>query len=294
MIVVGKDDFSEGLAKELGVKHVELETRTFPNSEINPRVMNEAKGEKVLVVLRTGSQEKHHPNRLVIETLLAVRQLKEMGAEPIVVWPWFPYSLQDESFRDGEPKSAEYVLDMLHTSGATAFFTVSAHMDRGEGKMDYYTKMPCYTLSGFKAIAEYLKGKVTGPVVIGPDFTSNESAKEVQAVLGGEVNSVEKARDKETGETEITKHDVKELVGKDVVVVDDIANTGGTLAGAIKLCKENGATKVVSCVVHPVLAEDCLAKVSGEGEFVATDTIDSPISKITVVPALAGLIQKQL
>lgn len=297
MIVVGSDAFGEALAKELGVDYIPFETRIFPNFEINPRIMLEGKdvsGEKVLLVVRTGSQSEHDPNRLFLETLLLVRNLSELGAEPVVVWPWFAYSLQDKVFRDGEPLSARYVLDAFVDAGAKAFFTVSPHMDREEGKMGFYQKIPCYTMSGFKVIADYLKDKVNNPVVIGPDFTSDSSAKEVQAVLGGESTVIHKSRDKDTGETVIEKHELSDLSGRDIVIVDDIANTGGTLAKAIKLCKENGATKVISCVVHPVLAKNCLERVSNEGEFLGCDTIDSPISKIPVVPALAEFIQKQL
>lgn len=294
MIVVGKDEFSEALAGELGLGHIPFETRVFANFEVNPRIMlggKDLSGEKVLLVVRTKSQQEHGPNEMFIETLLLVRSLKELGAEPIVVWPWFIYSLQDKVFREGEPLSAKYLLDSLRDAGAIGFFTVSAHMDRTEGKMDYYKAIPCYTMSGFKVIAEYLRGEVKNPVVIGPDFTSDYSAKEVQAILGGDSASIHKSRDRDTGETKIEKHDLANLDGRDVVIVDDMANTGGTLAKAIKLCKENGATNVISCVVHPVLAKNCLERVSAEGEFLGTNTVDSPISKIDVVPAFAEFIR---
>ena len=303
-VVVGRDHFSKELANRLGADHVMLKTRVFPNFELNPRIMLEGKsieGKQALVVVRPKSQEEHDPNAMLVETLLTLKNLKEQGAKPVVVWPWFPYSLQDKVFREGEPSSAHSILDMLHDAGATAFFTVSAHMDRQDGKIrniektgDYYDKMPCYTMSGFKAIAEHLQGKVKNPVVIAPDFTSDESAKEIKAMIGGESAAIHKTRDVDTGATEITTHDLNDLSGRHVVIVDDIANTGGTLAKAIKLCKDNGAEKVVSVVVHPVLAENCLERVSKEGEFIGCDTIDSPISKITVVPALAAFIKGKL
>jgi hypothetical protein len=77
-------------------------------------------------------------------------------------------------------------------------------------------------------------------------------------------------------------------------IVDDLANGGGTLTTAIKLCKKSGAAKIISCVVHPVLVGNCLERVSAEGEFIATDTIESPISKISVIPALVGFIKGKL
>jgi ribose-phosphate pyrophosphokinase len=295
MIVVGSDGFAESLASQLGAGFVRFETRVFPNSEINPRLMLDGRsvaGEKALLVVRTGSQDDHRPNRMLVETILLLRTLSQLGASPAVVWPWFAYSLQDKSFRDGEPRSAECVLDLLRDAGARAFFTVSSHMDRRDGAMGYYTKMPCFTMSAFPLIAEHLRGKVDRPLVIGPDFTSDFSAKEVSAALGGESSSVHKKRDKDTGETTITSHGITGVGGRDVVIVDDIANTGGTIAKAIKLCKENGAKRVISCVVHAVLAKDCLGRVSSEGEFVACDTIDSPISKVTVVPRLAEFIKR--
>ncbi len=297
MIVAGSDEFAKGIAKQLGVGYLPFETRVFPNFEINPRLLLNGKsvaGEKVLLVVRTGSQQEHKPNRLFLETLLLTRKLFSLGAEVIVVWPWFAYSLQDKVFRDGEPLSAKYVLDALVDAGAKAFFTVSAHMDREEGRMSYYSRIPCYTMSGFKAIAQYLKGKVKNPIVLGPDFTSGYSATEVQAVLGGESLAIHKVRDRDTGETKVEEQSLSGVSGRDVVIVDDIANTGGTLAKAIKLCKESGAKKVMSCVVHPVLAKNCLERVSAEGEFIATDTIRSPISKVTVVPVLAEFIRTRL
>ena len=297
MIVAGNDGFAEGLADVLGAGYLPFETRVFPNFEINPRLLLGGKGvsgERVLLVVRTGSQQEHKPNRMFLETLLLTKKLSELGAEVIVVWPWFAYSLQDKVFREGEPLSAKYVLDALADAGANAFFTVSAHMDRREGEMGYYSRIPCYTMSGFRAIANYLKGKVGNPLVLGPDFTSGYSAMEVQSIIGGESLAIHKVRDRNTGETKVEEQSLSIVAGRDVVIVDDIANTGGTLAKAIKLCKDGGAARVISCVVHPVLAKSCLERVSAEGEFISTDTIRSPISKISVVPALAEFIRTRL
>jgi len=128
--------------------------------------------------------------------------------------------------------------------------------------------------------------------VLGPDLTAGSGAEVVAEVLGaGESSALEKSRDTMVGDTE-TKGELPELGGRDVVIVDDIAATGGTMAKAVKMCQEKGAGKVICAVVHPVLALDCLNLIRNTGAvFVACNTIESAISRIHVEKKIAEFIK---
>jgi ribose-phosphate pyrophosphokinase len=212
--------------------------------------------------------------------------LKELGADRIdVLMPYFVYSRQDKIFRQGEPLSAKYVLELMKSAGATGFYCISSHLHREEGKFD--AAIPAFNISGFGAIADYLKIlKLKNPMIIGPDKKSGLFAKEVAEILHCESTFLEKKRDLDTGNVKtITKLDLSD---RDAVIVDDIVSSGVTLINAIENLKN--PNKVICAVVHPVLTGDCLKRVSAKSEFVACNTIDSPISKISVVERIANFI----
>lgn len=284
MIVVGpKDGFSEELAEKLGVDFVELEKRIFPDREICPRVLGQVSGR---VVLTNRMSLPTDPNRYLTEFLITIKNLKELGAEKIdVLMPYFVYSRQDKIFRDGEPFSAKYVLELMKNAGATSFYCISSHLYRKEG--EFSAAIPSFNISGFVAIANYLKTiELNDPIIIGPDKKSVLFAKEVGDILNCEYTSLEKTRDLDTGEIDtITKLD---LDGHDAIIVDDIASSGGTLVNAIDNLKN--PNKVICAVVHPVLTGDCLKKVSSKAEFIACNTIESPISKISVIDKITNFI----
>lgn len=294
MHVVGvKDEFNKKLAEELG-ELIELEKHVFPDGELRPRILGEdLEGKEVLLVNRTGGGKDFNPNNMLLETLFTVKNLKSMGAKVNLLMPYFVYAMQDKVFRPGEPHAAKYVLELLKSAGVEKLFVVCAHMQRERGKLEFSETLDAYNISVFKDIAKHLKEKdLNDPIVIGPDFTSSESAGEVAELIGAKSTAIHKVRDLETGETEINEEDIEELEGRDVVIVDDIAETGGTMAKAVDLCKKRGAGKIICAVVHPVLAGNCLERIRGKGaEFIATNTLDSEISCISVEKTIAKQVQ---
>lgn len=293
--VVGpRDGFSEKIAEKLGKQFIELDTKIFSDNEIKPTLSsNEIKGKEVLVVNRTKASSNFDPNSYLIELLFTIRNLKELGARKITVFmPYFVYGRQDKIFLRGEPLSSRYVFDLLKQAGADRLITVNSHMYRQEGKLDYYPDLDAYNLSVFPLIGEYTKKvySLENPLVMGPDFTSNGSAKEVADVLGTSKISLTKTRDLETGRIK-TEGNI-DVSGRDILIVDDIASSGGTLEKAIKICKQNGAEKIICVVVHPVLAKNCLDKIKETGaEFIATNTIDSKISKIDITDKVVEFLK---
>lgn len=264
--------------RALGGEILGLEIRKFPDGEKYVRVLGDA-GEVTVVSSTFFPQDEH-----IIELLLIGDALREKGAEKLrAVVPYFGYSRQDRVSKEGEPVSVRavmralglyydelYVFD-LHNPETLRFFP-------GKG----------VNLSPARAIAEYFSEKLGDGIVLAPDKGARERAKAVAQELGLEYSHFEKRRISPT-EVEMRPVDV-DVEGRNVLIVDDIISTGGTMIKAANLLREMGAKKVFVAATHGVFAEGAIERVSkAVDELAVTNTIPTPVSRISIVPEIVQL-----
>ncbi len=281
-IVVGNNDFGKNLASRLNAQFVLFEQRTFPDGEVCPRILGRVDDDVILVNRMKLPLE---PNRYFVETVLLVKKLKDLGAKNVdVVMPYFVYGRQDKVFRSGEPLSARFVLEVLHNAGADRFFTVSSHTQREQDRLSL--SKSAYNINGFVSIGNYLRGKsFSNPVIVGPDSGAEFFAKTVASILGCDYVLLDKRRDLDTGTVEM--HSTTDFSGKEAIIVDDIISSGSTIVPAVDICKKQGAKSVYCYVVH-LVSDKGIGRISPHvSEFLVSDTIDTPISGISVVDQLA-------
>ncbi len=296
MLLVGpNDDFNIKLAENLGVELVALDRRVFPDGEVCPRVLGDTRDEDVVLSLRMGAGS-GSPNRYLMEVLFTLRNLKEhMGAKSItLVMPYFPYARQDAIFRPGEPLSSKYLGELLEAAGADAVISVTVHLHRIGGFSELFEGAKAVNVSGFEALADKIRElPLRDPFILGPDTESIHWARELAHYYGTEeFDAFKKERDIATGEIKTYVKEI-DLSGRDVIVVDDMVSTGGTMANAVKEAKRMGARIVVSAFVHPVLAPKAVDRILGAGAdiIIATDTIEWSGSKASVVGSIAEAVQ---
>ena len=302
MIVVGvKDSFNLGLAGELKADFIEIKMRRFPDGEICPRMIIEDgsifKEAKVILSHRLRAGE-GRPNDYLIEVIFASKRIIELGANEVyLVMPYLVYMRQDEPFRIGEPFSAKYVLKILHSSGIRKLFTVTAHFHRRRNFKELYEGLDAYQVSGFPALARYVSKKYTlkDPFILAPDEEAIVWAKEFADIVGGEAGALKKIRDLDTGEIKTIAAEYN-LEDRDVVVVDDIVSTGGTMRNALLYARKRRAHRIYSCFVHPVLAGNALEKIKdvNPDDIVATDTLIWDRSKVSILPDLLKLVKREV
>lgn len=296
MILVGpKDEFVEELKNRLNIELIEIEKKVFPDRELRPRILNidKIKYQEVLFVNRP--DRPLDMNKYLMESILAIKILKSAGAKKIrFICPYLPYARQDKIFRPGEPLSASWIIKMIKDAGAEKIITVSCHFHPEEGVVDNYG-IDMYNVSGFKAISAYLRNmNLENPVIIGPDEKAGTWAKEIADIVGAEYDSLKKERNRDTGEIKTIDKLNIETSGRDVVIIDDMAAGGGTLVNALDILGQKPKRKI-AIVVHPLLLGNCLKKVREKSDlFLATDTIPSEISKISVVGEIAKIIEHDI
>lgn len=220
----------------------------------------------------------------LIELLLIGDALRERGFTKLrAVVPYLAYSRQDRVTKEGEPISVRaimreiglyydelYVFD-LHNPETLRFFPGKA-----------------VNLSPARAIAEYFKDKLGDGVVLAPDKGARARARAVAEKLGLEYSHFEKKR--------VSPREVKmwpvdiDVVGKNVLIVDDIISTGGTMVKAANLLRARGAEKIFVAATHGVFAEGAIERVSrAVDELAVTNTIPTPVSRISIVPDILAL-----
>ncbi len=294
LIVIGGSSSSilaSKVAQELSIEAGRLEIRRFPDGEKYLRVLEEVKDQNVVVI-----QSIHHtPDELLFEYLLIVDTLKDLGARKVVGFiPYFAYARQDERFHPGEALSFKTVTKLMESVGTDEIFTIDMHQHRVLKSSEIF-KIPSHNLSAMSLLADYVKkaAKLQNPLVIGPDAEAEQWAKIAAERLQTDYDVFEKKR---LGDERVEERPRRaNAKGRDVLIVDDIISTGGTIVEALRIIFSQGARHVDVACTHPILASGALAKIqeAGAGDIVGTDTVPSPISYVSVAPLIAEEIKRR-
>lgn len=285
------------VARELGLKTEKTEIRRFPDGEKYLRVLDSVKDEDLVVI-----HSFHHiPDELLFEYLLLVDTLKDLGARRVISFiPYFAYARQDRRFNSGEAVSLKTVCKLVESVGTDEIYTIDMHQHRI--KFSEVFKIPSHDLTAMLLLAEHVRriGILKNPIVIGPDVEAGQWAKMVAQRLRTDYVVFEKER--LGSETVKIRPGEASAEDRDVLIVEDIISTGETIIETLKTVFSQGARAAVVACTHPILVDDALARIyeAGAHRVIATDTVPSQISCVSVAPLIAdelrkiGLVRTQL
>ncbi len=202
----------------------------------------------------------------------------------MAVIPYFGYARQDRRGMAREPITAKLVADLLERAGVTRVLTMDLHTEQIQGFFD----IPVDNLSGRPLIIEALSRKdVEGCVVVTPDIGSIKLARAYAEALKVDLAIVDKRR--VSAEQVEMAAIIGDVQGKDVLLVDDMCSTGGTLKTAARVCKQSGAKRVIAAVTHGLFVGKGLLEDSGIEKIVMCNTVPSPTTidsaKLEIVSA---------
>jgi len=266
---------AEDISKKLKQPLARTTIKRFPDDEWYVRVLDDIKGEDVLIVQTT------YPDTKIIELLLLQDAVYEAGANKIIiVIPYFGYCRQDKKFETGESISARAIAEHISLH-ADYVITVDPHKDY---LLDFFN-VPAISCSAVSEIANYLKMKEIN-FVLAPDKGAKKTAKEAGNIIGCEYDYMDKTRiDANTVEIKPKKLEAR---NKNVALIDDIISTGGTMAKSIKELKKQGARKTLVACTHGLFIDGAKEKLYSNGcdEIISTDTIENEFSKVKVAPVV--------
>jgi ribose-phosphate pyrophosphokinase len=274
---------ARGIAKELHAGFVDVAFERhpggFPDGERYVRLLGPVASEHVILVQTT------HPDPMLVEILLLADAVRDAGARRLTaVVPYFGYGRQDKRFLDGEAISAKTVAKHLAVD-CDELLTMAIPADP---QLLRTFPLPAQEVSGMPALGRYLKtGKVDA--LLAPDEGAIRHAKEASAVAGLPFDFLVKERiDSYTVKIEPKGLDVK---GKSVAIVDDVISTGGTIATAAKELRKQGARRVIAACIHGLFVGPAEENLKACDDVIATDTIQSKYSKVSVAPEFAAAIR---
>lgn len=255
---------------------VGAEFKTFPDGEEYAKIQGGVKGQDVVVLQTT-----YPPSRLW-KLLLLLSAARENGASTIrCVVPYLAYARQDRVFLEGEALSARLVADSIRQY-ATDCVTVDLHKD----DVRKFFGGVCQNLSAAEPFAKEFKAKGI-EVVLAPDAGALDRAKDVAGRIGARFDHLEKKR--VSSDIVEMRPKALDVAGKKVAILDDIISTGGTMAKATEQLVAQKAVGVVCAGVHGLFMADAVTKLkkAGAAEILASDTIDSPYSRVSVAELIA-------
>ena len=274
----------QSIAEALNVEAVPVFFKTFPDGESYIRFnIDSLQNEDVAIVQTTSPPQ----DQRLIQLLLMADNALEMKARSITaVVPYFAYSRQDKRFLAGEAFSVKTIVKLLENCGVNRIITVNTH----NPKVLKTFKIPVEDLSAIPLLAEYFKAKdlVENPVSLSVGKKALSVAKEADSVLKGGFDYVSTQRDVVTGNVTLEEKELQ-IKNRDVIIFDDIISSGGTMAKAVKLVKEQGAKKVYVACVHPLLMGDAKKRIlkNGAEEIIGTDSVPSSVSKVSIAPLIS-------
>ncbi|RUM70837.1 MAG: ribose-phosphate pyrophosphokinase [Sulfurovum sp.] len=274
------EELAQEVSKYLDQPLSKAKITKFSDNEINVKIEESVRGKDVFIIQPTSAPV----NFNLMELLIMVDALKRSSARSITaVVPYYGYARQDRKAEPRVPISAKLVANLMETAGITRVVTVDLHASQIQGFFD----IPVDNLYGAVLFNDYVKSKnLKNPVVASPDIGGVARARYFAKTMGLDMVIVDKRREK-ANESEVMNI-IGNVEGKDVIMIDDMIDTAGTMVKAASALKKLGATSVMACCTHPVLSGPAFDRIeNGElDELVVTNTIpikNNSCSKIKVL-----------
>ncbi|MBU6383353.1 MAG: ribose-phosphate pyrophosphokinase [Verrucomicrobia bacterium] len=293
-------ELTQAVADCLGVQMQKAIVDKFNDGEIQIRILENVRGCDVFVMQSICVSEESTVNDNLMELYLMIRAMKRSSAQSVTaIIPYYGYARQDRKMRGRVPISASDVAMLLEVAGADHVVAIDLHCGQIQG---FFHHTPVDNLFASTIFVPYIaRLGLYDPVIVSPDAGGVERAKtfiEGLQTLGisSKMAVIVKQR-AEAGVVE-TMNLVGKVRGSDVVIVDDICDTAGTLVKAAGELKEHGARRVFACITHPLLSGPAVMRIEQSclEELIVTDTIPfrgevpSNIKQLSVAPLLASAI----
>lgn len=284
-------EFSKMVAKYLGIPLSEASIKRFSDGEISVQIGESVRGKDVFVIQPTCAPA----NINLMELLILTDALKRSSASSITaVVPYFGYARQDRKAAPRVPITAKLVANMMQTAGIDRVVTMDLHAGQIQGFFD----IPVDNLYGTMVFTDYVKSKnLPNPIVASPDVGGVARARALAKTMNLDIVIVDKRREK-ANESEVMNV-IGDVNGKDVILIDDMIDTAGTIVKAAEIFKKKGATSVMAFCTHPVLSGPAYERLSTGAldELVVTDTIplkeqNEHIKVISVAPLFGEVIRR--
>ncbi|MCB1134754.1 MAG: ribose-phosphate pyrophosphokinase [Chlamydiia bacterium] len=261
---------AQEVADYLGVRLGNANLTSFPDGETFVQINENVRNRDCFIVQSVALQ----PNEYLMELLVMIDALKRASARSVAaVIPYFGYCRQDRKDRPRVPITAKLVANMLEAAGVDRVVTMDLHADQLQGFFD----VPVDNLYGRPALVCGVKESGFDDfVVVTPDIGSIKLARAYAIQLGTGMAIVDKRRVSAT-EVEVTTVIGDDVNGRNVLLVDDMISTGGTLVNAAQVCKDRGAREIRALATHGLLVGKALEKIE-----------KSPIEKVLVSNTIAG------
>ncbi len=258
---------AEDVAAHIGIPLCKADVSRFPDGETKVRIMEDVRGTDAFVIQPTCFPV----NQNLMELLVICDALMRASASRITaVIPYYGYARQDRKHEGRVPITAKLVANLIAAAGAMRVLTVDLHSTQIQGFFD----IPVDHLYAAPVLVGYLKETCSSEaVVMAPDAGGMKMANGYARSLGCSLALVEKKR---RGDDEVERgYVVGEISGKDVIIVDDMITTAGTLVQAIGAARDGGAASVRAVATHPVMCKVAIQRLKDVKceEIVVTDTI---------------------
>ena len=285
-VIAGKssEDVAKKLSRKIKANFVKSQVRVFEDGESKITLSGKISKKKSIVV-----QSIYPPvDTNLIQVLSLISKAKETSSEVIAVIPYMGYARQDREFLPGEIVTMKVLGKLFKGAGASKIIAVDIHSMIGFKHFTIKTK----NVSAIPELVKYVKKlRLKNPLVVSPDQGGKERAKEFAKELGSEYIALEKTRDRKTGKVQIKTKNI-DVANRDLILVDDMISTGGSIVKATQFLKKQKCKKVYVACTHALLMNDAEKKIKKAGvtKIISANTIPGKTSIVDISNTIAKAI----
>ena len=283
-VISTSDDLAKKLARKINGNFVKAKVRIFSDGESKVTLARDICKDTVIVVQSTNPPVDTN----LMHALSIISYAREHSSKVIAVIPYMGYARQDREFLPGEIISIKILGKLFRCAGASAIITVDIHSMMGLKHFGVKAK----NITAIPNLAKYFKKlKLKDPLVVSPDQGGKDRARQFAKLLDSQYIALDKKRDRKTGAVQIKTKNAP-VAGKDLIIVDDMINTGTSIIKAAKFLKKQKCARIYVTCTHAILTNNAHKEIKRAGvyDIISTNTIPCKTSLVDVSDIIAKAI----